>query len=200
MLKVSALSFNYDNKLLFSHLSFTLFPGQLLHLKGDNGSGKTTLLKLLSGLYRPDSGYVEYQNTPILENLQAYQQKLYYCGHQLPIHSALTVKESLLLGGMLLFDGLDLEHLLAQWGLYDVLDTPSIELSMGQRRRLGLMPLIVTKAAVWLLDEPLVGLDLKSLDYLMQLIHAHLGRGGQVVITSHQALPSLDCEYQVLSL
>ena len=56
MLKLNALSFEYQDKLIFKGVDFELQAGQLLHLQGKNGAGKTTLLKLLAGLLQPSSG------------------------------------------------------------------------------------------------------------------------------------------------
>ena len=62
-------------------------------------------------------------------------------------------------------------------------------LSAGQKRRVALLRLLVLEAKLWLLDEPLVGLDDASMQVLGEVMHAHVADGGMIVLTSHQTLP-----------
>ena len=71
-------------------------------------------------------------------------------------------------------------------GLADLLDVPVRYLSTGQRKRAAIARLIGQQAAVWLLDEPLNGLDKDAAALLETLVHDHCQRGGIAVIASHQ--------------
>src|SRR3990167_9854452 len=94
MLKVSALSFDYEDIPLLNQVSFTVEPGQLLHLRGKNGVGKTTLLKLLAGLLQANTGQIFCDEQLIQEALAAYQQNLCYLGHKPGLSALLTIREN----------------------------------------------------------------------------------------------------------
>jgi heme exporter protein A len=64
-------------------------------------------------------------------------------------------------------------------------------LSAGQRRRVGLLRLLMSEASLWILDEPLVALDSAGVDVLMDCFSEHLDKGRQIVMTSHQEIPLL---------
>ncbi|RAP38348.1 heme ABC transporter ATP-binding protein CcmA [Legionella quinlivanii] len=197
MFSVSALSFEYEDQLLFKNVSFSLVRGQLLHLKGVNGSGKTTLLRLIAGLQQPVSGDICFNGKSIYEDLSSYYRQICYVGHKQGLSPLLTVRENCL------FDlqqqsQQDLYEIFSRLRLTEVADKPVYQLSAGQRRRAGLLRILMTKANLWLLDEPLTALDEFSLRCLAGCLNEHLGRGGQVVMTSHQQLPSQlrpDLEY-----
>lgn len=176
MLRVSELAFDYEDKLLIQGVSFVLSPGAALHVKGENGVGKTTLLKLLAGLLTPHAGEV------------AYRGEIAYVGHKEGVNTHLTPREHLQFDLNLKHQS-DIKHLIKQLALEDVEDTPMALLSAGQKRRTGLLRLCVSDAKLWLLDEPLVGLDTKGMQILGNLMQEHLKREGMIVFTSHQTLP-----------
>jgi heme exporter protein A len=76
----------------------------------------------------------------------------------------------------------------ADFGLEDLLDVPVRYLSTGQRKRAALARVAASQAAIWLLDEPLNGLDTQWAAVAQERIAAHLAGGGAVVIASHQPL------------
>jgi heme exporter protein A len=78
--------------------------------------------------------------------------------------------------------------LLERLGLTRCLDLPCRVLSFGQRRRVALAALLLADAKLWILDEPLTGLDVHAVALMEGLIRDHLAGGGLVVATTHQAL------------
>lgn len=189
MLDVRAISFDYQDKPLLEQVNFSLAPGKLLHLRGANGSGKTTLFKLLAGLLQPNEGKIFYEAEPIQRDLVSYQRKLCYVGHKTGVNPLLTVKENCYFDLHWERRVLTLDHLLEGFGLQAFADEPCYLLSAGQRRRLGLLRVMMTDASLWLLDEPLVALDARAIQTLMICLENHLELGGQVILTSHQSLP-----------
>ena len=77
---------------------------------------------------------------------------------------------------------------LAQVGLAGREDLPCRYLSQGQKRRVALARLVVDRRPLWVLDEPFVALDVAAVDWLAQIISAHLQRGGMAIMTTHQAV------------
>lgn len=176
MLHVTDLIFDYSDKFLLQNVCFSIFKGTILHVKGKNGSGKTTLLKLLAGLLHPVSGNI------------SCQEKLCYVGHQNGVNTRLTPYEHLRFDLCVLDDGV-LNNMLDCMILQDVRDIPCVLLSSGQKRRVGLLRLLMAEAKLWLLDEPLVGLDEAGMQVFSDLIQMHLKQAGSIVLTSHQNLP-----------
>ncbi|MDF1677524.1 MAG: heme ABC exporter ATP-binding protein CcmA [Legionellaceae bacterium] len=176
MLHVTNLVFDYHDKLLLQNVSFFVKKGIVLHVKGENGAGKTTLLKLLAGLLQPISGEI------------VHKEKLAYVGHQNGVNTRLTPKEHIRCD-LNVTDDAEVNALLVRLHLHAVRNVPCALLSAGQKRRVGLLRLLVMDAKLWLLDEPLVGLDEAGMQILGDLIRNHLSKAGSVILTSHQILP-----------
>ncbi|MGQ3888660.1 cytochrome c biogenesis heme-transporting ATPase CcmA [Legionella sp. CNM-1927-20] len=189
MLEICSIYFDFEEKPLLSNIQFSIKPGTLLHLKGSNGVGKTTLLKLLAGLLQPIKGDIHWQGRSIYNNLANYQQSLCYVGHKLGLSSQLTVKENCLLDLQWQHPASSLSKFLKLLSLQDLADKPCSQLSAGQLRRVALLRLLMSKAPLWLLDEPLVALDSTSIEILSACFSEHLAHGGLIIMTSHQVLP-----------
>jgi heme exporter protein A len=200
MLKVNNLEFDYPEKKLLHGVNFTVAPGTLLHLCGANGAGKTTLLKLLAGILQPFHGEILYDGKPIVDDLPAYLQKICYVGHKSGISPLLTVRENCRFELHQVMGGLSFEELMALFSLGGLEEVPCHLLSVGQRRRVALLRLLMSNADLWLLDEPLVALDSEALSIIMDVMNQHLSRGGLIVLTSHQKLPLSQDNYQEYSV
>jgi heme exporter protein A len=160
------------DRVLFRGLSFALGAGEALHLSGPNGIGKSSLMRILGGLLRPYAGTVASEGTLALAD-----ERLALDGH-LPLEQALAFWARL--------DGTRVEGDL--FGLHDLFDVPVRFLSTGQRKRAALARVAASNAAVWLLDEPLNGLDTRWCEVAQARIAEHCAGGGIAVIASHQPL------------
>lgn len=166
------------DRVLVSGVSFDLAPGQALHLAGPNGIGKSSLMRVLAGLLRPYAGSVEREGTVALIDERPALDL-----HQ-PLGKALDFWSRI--DGANGAPPVDL-------GLEDLLDVPVRYLSTGQRKRAGLARIAQSGAPIWLLDEPLNGLDARWTGVAHTLIEAHRAAGGIAVIASHQPLALNDC-------
>ncbi len=175
----NTLACRRGDRLLFRGLSFALSSGQALQLVGANGIGKSSLIRILAGLAPAYAGTVERIGTVGLVDERPALDP-----HK-PLGEALAFWQWI--------DG-PADNELAQLGLSALLDVPVRYLSTGQKKRAALARMLGQKAAVWLLDEPLNGLDTKGVALVEQLAAEHCRAGGICVIASHQPfnLPGLN--------
>ena len=183
-LKAENLACERGGRLVFSNVSFTLNAGELLELRGANGSGKSSLLRLLAGLNTPADGKVFFENG-IVDSTLAEQS--HYIGHAEANKPALTVVENLKFWATYLGSEMS-GNSLTTFNLESFANDQALLLSAGQRRRLSLSRLVIAQRSVWLLDEPMVGLDAASLNNLQTLIKKHLYNGGIVIVATHTEL------------
>jgi heme exporter protein A len=175
---------------LFSHLSFRLKPGELMHVTGVNGSGKTTLLRTLCGLTHAATGSVLWNGSTIQELGDDYRSQLAYVGHSNGIQGELTAEENLRAAACLgtAADTTRIPETLERLGLAPYRHFPSKVLSQGQKRRLALARLAILRKPLWILDEPLSALDVNSVALMTEILLEHLARDGMIVMTSHQEI------------
>ena len=176
-LTATDLSCRRGERLLFRGLSLTLAAGEAVQVAGANGVGKSSLIRILAGLLRPMAGTVERHGmVGLLDERPALDEHL-PLGAALGFWTQLDPKSA------------PLDRL----GLADLLDVPVRYLSTGQRKRAGLARLIGQQAPVWLLDEPLNGLDTQAVALTEALVAEHCAQGGAAIIASHQSfvLPNL---------
>lgn len=198
MLEARELLCERDERTLFSGLSFTLNAGEWVQITGSNGAGKTTLLRLLTGLSRPDAGDVLWQGQPLHQVRDSYHQNLLWIGHQPGIKTRLTALENLHFYHR---DGDTAQCLeaLAQAGLAGFEDIPVNQLSAGQQRRVALARLWLTRATLWILDEPFTAIDVNGVDRLTQRMAQHTEQG-IVILTTHQPLNVAESKIRRISL
>ena len=192
MLQATQLECRRGDRLLFSGLDFAVAPGTLLHVRGRNGSGKTTLLRTLCGLYTQDSGEIRWKGERIRRLAEDYRRELLYFGHLNGIKGDLTGIENLRLSATLDGDSAVDDAIwaaLGRIGLAGFEDLPTRMLSQGQKKRVALARLILSRAPLWILDEPFTALDMDAVDLLQGLIADHVAGGGMTVLTTHQAVP-----------
>ena len=186
-------------KLVFQNLDFVLESGGALVLRGPNGSGKSSLLRIATGLLPPEGGALNWNGENIEDDPASHRARLHYVSHQDPVKPAFTVQENLEF-----WAGLHGHHdaapgALADFGIEDLADVPARFLSSGQRRRLNLSRVASATAALWLLDEPTVGLDDLAVEALRRVITAHRARGGMVMLATHLDLGLDDAEVLTLA-
>lgn len=190
----SGLTCVRGERIVFQRLSFQVGAGGALLLRGPNGAGKSSLLRLAAGFLPPAEGTLSWNGQPIGADIDAHRARLAYVGHLDAVKPALSVAENLAfwlaLGGDRRGDAV--ADALAPLGLGHLVSLPAAYLSAGQRRRLNLSRLLATKAALWLLDEPMSSLDDASATALAKVIEDHRARGGMAVIATHQDLPLAD--------
>jgi heme exporter protein A len=189
MLEVRELECVRGDHRLFKGLNFTLQSGELLHLRGKNGAGKTSLLRTICGLTAPADGEVLWKGENIRSLRDDFNRGLTYLGHLNGIKGELSALENLQvscsLSGSKIPENQILDAL-QHIGLGGREDLPTKVLSQGQKRRVALARLLITKNALWVLDEPFTALDVNAVDLLKGLIAKHIQVGGMAILTTHQ--------------
>jgi len=199
LLRGSQLSCIRDDRILFEGLDFTLQAGQVLLLEGKNGSGKTSLLRILCGFREPDSGEVFWCGSAI--NDSQYYADMAYVGHLDGVKKELTVMENLKVSLALGRSGqYSIQQGLTKVHLADYDDVLVQALSAGQKRRLSLARLLITKNIVWILDEPFTSLDKQGIALIETLMSEHCASGGMIVLTSHHDIDLHGVDVQRINL
>ena len=190
MLEARDLNCSRGNQTLFTGLNCTAAGGEILHVQGPNGCGKTPLLRILCGTTHADSGQVLWRGEDIRFNQAEFHSNLAYVGHSHGIKLELSPRENLQtwmdLSGR--NDPADLLRTLERIGLSGVENLTCNNLSAGQRRRVALGRLYLTRASVWILDEPLSAIDRSGIAEFESLLSRHADNGGITILTGHYNL------------
>ena len=177
-------------RLLFRDLSFRLEPGQTLSLEGPNGAGKTSLLRMIAGFIAPAAGTI---TIGAVEDAEERGRTVGWLGHYDAAKGQLTPREVLTFFARLYDGDADVAAALAEVGLAALADLPCQYLSAGQKKRLAMARLKLSKRPVWLLDEPLAALDADGKGRAAGLIRAHCLGGGIAIAATHEPL-GIACE------
>lgn len=191
MLQGISLACVRGDRELFKDISFSLEAGGLLQVRGPNGSGKTSLLRMLCGLSNPATGEIHWHGNTIRSLGGDYLAVVTYIGHLSGTKDDLTVIENLCISSALAGFEISMaqaNEALQYMGLGGRETLPVKVLSQGQRRRVALARLLVCKTSLWILDEPLVALDVAAVKLIQELLQRHLQQGGMIVMTTHQEI------------
>jgi heme exporter protein A len=177
-LAATNLACERNGRIVFSNLSFGIAQGQCAELRGANGAGKSSLLRLIAALVPAVAGTLTFNNE------KEIAQHLHFIAHQDAMKSAMTVEENLRFWCAVV-GGIDITKALAAFNLEALKSDPVQLLSAGQRRRLTLSRLFLSNRPLWLLDEPMTALDVKTQEMLREHIRTHLKDGGMVLAATH---------------
>lgn len=158
-------------------------------------------MRILAGLAVAVEGEVQWNGIKIQQQREQYYANLFYLGHHAGVKPELTAWENLRFFQKIQGLPLDDEALWNALGKVSLIgreDLPCSHLSAGQQRRVALAKLWLTKATLWILDEPFTAIDKKGVAELIAHIEQHCEQGGMVIFTSHQTAES--DKVQVLSL
>ena len=174
-LTASDLACRRGDRVLFKGLSLALRGGEACQITGINGIGKSSLIRIIAGLLPASSGQVDVTGAiGLIDERPALDP-------QLPLGAALAFWQRLDGGA----DSAP-KSAIARLGLANLLDVPVRYLSTGQKKRAALARLLGQRTSVWLLDEPLNGLDSDAVRLVEALASEHLASGGICLIASHQ--------------
>lgn len=165
-------------------ISLSIAQGEVVGLLGPNGAGKTTLMKVLTGLWKADSGKVEVAGVDVPANPDAVHAHIGYLPEQNPLYPDMYVREYLLFIDRLRKAHTDIEALIRRVGLSPEAHKHIRELSKGYRQRVGLAAAMIGDPEVLILDEPTTGLDPNQLVEIRSLIK-DLGKKHTIILSTH---------------
>jgi len=186
-LMLDKVSVKRGSKTLISDLSLTLSGPKLLWVVGGNGIGKTSLLRTCAGLSRPETG----QLTWTVDGMQVLAPTaVSFLPSDSYAKSGLKALEDAKFWGANLASGEIEAHA----------NTLTEKLSTGQIKRLSFTKLLSEKKPIWILDEPLAGLDDAGRELITHHLQAHVKSGGLALVASHAPIPVENIPTQRLTL
>ena len=191
MIKIEHVSktFNKDNKAI-DNLSLDIHDGEIVGFIGLNGAGKTTLIKMMTGILKPDKGKILINGHDIVKEPIEAKQLIGYIADSPDMFLRLTGIEYIhLLSDIYKVDKEErkkrIKELSKTFNLEDVLDKPMQGYSHGTRQKMMVMGALVHNPKVWILDEPLIGLDPQSSILLKKMMREHADKNNTVFFSTH---------------
>ena len=187
MIEVNNLSFARGNTLIFKDINFRIRPGELLVIQGANGVGKTTLLSNIVNFIDPLDGTITYNNL-LVDNHIASRHFL-YIGEANFAHDSLTLNQNI--EYWLSIHNVKFNETIKNKSIKYFFEELNLhkkfyQLSFGQKKKLQLLLLMLVNKPVWILDDPLNGLDDRTIINLNNLFEKKLENKGIIILSSHQ--------------
>ncbi len=191
MIKIKNVSKTYNGRIkAIDNLNLDINSGEIVGFIGLNGAGKTTLIKLMTGVLKPDKGTITINNLDIEEDSIEAKKIIGYISDNPNMFLRLTGFEYI----NFIADVYDVPvksrkkkiyELADKFHLLDQLDKPMQSYSHGTRQKMMVIATLVHDPKVWILDEPLIGLDPKSALILKNMMIEHAHSGNIVFFSTH---------------
>ena len=197
VLKCENLTKKYDTKVALQNVSFSLERGKIVGLLGPNGSGKTTLIKLMNGLLVPTEGEIRINGiAPGYEtkSMVSYLPDKNYLDDSMRVFELLSLFSDFYDD----FDRQKAEAMLSDLGINGKHKMKT--LSKGTKEKVQLVLVMSRKADLYLLDEPIGGVDPATRDYILNTIVKNNHENATVLISTHLIADVEDILDEVLFL
>ena len=194
-MKVENISYKINSQILFNNISFDTSNSGLTLITGKNGSGKSTLLKVLLGIVHPSSGSL-ISNEKI--SYVPDSSDNYFIGLSPNLLFEFLKKQFFIETNLF---NRRLKELREQFYLNEKLMTQTIQsLSLGEKKKVMLIAAFLLDSDLYIMDEPLSGLDQISVENLIHLIEQKINLGKHFIIVSHERQEILPTVDQIISL
>lgn len=192
-LRVDKLNISIAGRQIIRDLSFSCHSGQSVALVGASGCGKTTLLNTLSGLLRPSSGSIFYDGDDIAQWPERKIRRFWATSAGFVLQDAGMDEEANVAYNVSFQDSVlfnrrpvpEVIEVLRQVGLEDRADSPVMQLSGGEQRRVAIARLLFRKVKVVFADEPTASLDQNNRDRIQELLLGLAHNNKLVIIATH---------------
>lgn len=190
ILKLNSLSKKFSGKTVVDHISLEIKEGEIFGLLGPNGAGKSTTLNMVCSLLKPTSGEIEVFGLNLANHAKKIKQQIGYIPQELAIHGNLKAWENVeLFTSLYGIKGKQLKAAIDESlkfsGLYEKRNEFAKNFSGGMKRRLNIACAIGHKPHLMIFDEPTVGIDPQSRNFILEKIKEANRQGATVIYTSH---------------
>ena len=190
ILQLSNVSGGYTRKPVIKDLSFTIKKGELVGLIGLNGAGKSTTIKHIIGTLLPREGEIRLNGVTLQEDIDAYRTSFSYIPETPVLYEELTLKEHLALTAMAYgIDERTMEErsgkLLKEFRMEKRLNWFPSHFSKGMRQKVMIMCAFLVNPALYIIDEPFVGLDPLGIQSLLDQMDAKKREGASILMSTH---------------
>lgn len=182
LLRLEHVQKNYGKTEALSGVNLDIQPGRIVGLLGPNGSGKTTIIKLINGLLQPTSGQVLINGekpSPKTKKVVSYLPDTTYLGDNMKIKEVFAMFQDFYSD----FDQAKANHLLEDLKLDE--KSRLKNLSKGNKEKVQLILVMSRKADLYVLDEPIGGVDPAARDYILKTIIQNRSENSSVLISTH---------------
>ncbi len=182
LLKIKNLSKSYDKRKVLKSINFTVNEGRIVGLLGKNGAGKTTLIKLINDLLTRDSGEILVNGNEIgieSKKIISYLPERTYLDKSMKVKEVVKFFEEFYDN----FDVIKAHKLLKDLGLDE--DERLSKMSKGMQEKVQLVLVMSRKAKLYILDEPLGGVDPATRDYILDTILTNFNENASIIISTH---------------
>lgn len=191
MIEIKNVTKIYNNEIkAIDNINLTIESGEIVGFIGLNGAGKTTLIKILTGIIKADSGSILVDGYDIVKEPLKAKQMIGYISDSPDMFLRLTGIEFINFIADIYKIPVEnrkerIKNIAEQFGLLDVLDKPMQGYSHGTRQKMMVIAALVHNPKVWILDEPMIGLDPKSQKVLKNMMKEHVKEGNTVFFSTH---------------
>lgn len=190
LIRINGLFKKYGERVAVQDLSFSIEEGEIFGLLGPNGAGKTTTLSILSTLLIPDEGVVTISGHDIVREARQVKRLIGSVPQELALYPTLSAWDNLAFFGRIYgLQGPELKGrvttVLALVGLSDRSADPVQTFSGGMKRRLNIAAGLIHRPRVLFLDEPTVGVDPQSRNFIFEHVKRLNAEGMTIVYTTH---------------
>ena len=182
LIEIKNLTKKYDKKVALNNVNLNIPRGKIVGLLGKNGSGKTTLIKLINDLLTPTSGEILINGNKVgvaTKKIISYLPEKTYLNTQMKVSEVITYFEDFYEN----FDAQKAKKLLKDLDL-DVNEHLS-KMSKGMQEKVQLVLVMSRNADLYILDEPLGGVDPATRDYILDTILSNFKENASVIISTH---------------
>lgn len=187
ILEVKNLTKKYEDMVAVNGINFSVDKGEIFGLVGPNGAGKSTTINMITGLLVPDEGTIHFENR---KNFKKWRENIGLVPQDLAIYPELSAEENVrFFAGLYGLRGKKLKqqvkYALETVGLLDQGKKHSDKFSGGMKRRLNIACAIAHNPKLIIMDEPTVGIDPQSRNYILEGIKELKNNGTTIIYTSH---------------
>jgi ABC-2 type transport system ATP-binding protein len=191
MIELEHLVKKFGDLVAVDDLSLTIGRGEFFAMLGPNAAGKTTTIKLLSGLIKPTSGHARICGFDVQEQPIEARQRLAYVPDFPFLYDKLTAWEFFrFIGEMFRLDAARIKNnageLVARFHLEEFADRTLEGLSHGTRQRIAIVSALLHEPEVFVIDEPMVGLDPQHARVVKDVLKERSLAGTTVLVSTHQ--------------